>query len=131
MKKQQSGFTIVELVTAIVVMGIIIPAVSIALTNLAVVNHLARDQSLANFIAQNEVETLRSAGYNNLTAGTTNISSMLPSTIGSPKSASYTITNDTPTTGVKRVDISISYTEYRKTRSLSYRTYISELGIGQ
>jgi prepilin-type N-terminal cleavage/methylation domain-containing protein len=131
MKRSQSGFTIVELATAIVVMGIIIPAVSIALTNLAVVNHQARDQALANFIAQNKVESLRSIGFNALNAGTTDFSASLPNIMGSPKSASYTITNDTPTTGVKQIDISISYTEYKKTRNLSYRTYVSELGVGQ
>src|SRR5207237_135848 len=125
MKNRQDGFTVVELVTAIVVMGIIIPAVSIALTNLAVVNNQARYQTLANFIAQNKIESLRSIGSNALASGTTNFSSSLPSTIGSPKSATYTVTNNTPNTGVKQVDISISYTEYGKTRSLSYRTYIS------
>jgi hypothetical protein len=114
-----------------VVMGIIIPAVSIALTNLAVVNHQARDQALANFIAQNKVESLRSIGFNALNAGTTDFSASLPNIMGSPKSARYTITNDTPTTGVKQIDISISYTEYKKTRNLSYRTYVSELGVGQ
>src|ERR1700741_3344019 len=115
MKKPQSGFTVVELATAIVVMGIVIPAVSIALTNLAVVNRQARDQALANFIAQNKIETLRSVGYNSLTSGTTDFTSSLPNIMGTPKSASYTVTNDTPTTGVKQVDISISYTEYKKT----------------
>ena len=131
MRNRQAGFTVVELVTTIVLMGVIIPAVSIALTNLTVVNRVARDQALANFIAQNKIESLRSSGYNSLAAGTTSFSASLPNIMGSPKSASYTITNDSPTTGVKRVDVSISYTEYGKTRSLSYRTYISELGVGQ
>ena len=129
--ENSAGFTVVELVTAIVVMGLVIPAVSIALTNLAVVNRQARDQTLANFIAQNKVETLRSAGYNSLASGTTDFTTSLPSTMGAPKSASYTVTNDSPATGIKKVDISITYTEYGKTRSLSYRTYVSELGVGQ
>jgi len=113
------------------VMGLIIPAVSIALINLAVANRVARDQTLANFVAQNQVESLRSIGYNAINAGTTNFTSSLPSILGSPKSASYTITANSPTTGVKQIDVSISYTEYGKTRSLSYRTYIGELGVGQ
>ena len=124
-----AGFTIVELIVTIVIMGVIIPAVAIALTNLTVVDYQARDLALANFIAQNKVETLRSAGYNSLSNGTQSFSSQLPNTMGSPKSASYAVS--TPITGVKQIDVTISYTEYKKTKSIAYRTYVSELGVGQ
>lgn len=126
-----SGFTMVEIITSIVIMGIIIPSVAYALTSLAVVDHEARDKTLANFIAQNKIETLRSVGYNGLTPGTVSFTSNLPNTMGSPKNASYTVSANTPTTGVAQIDISISYTEYNHMRSLSYRSYISELGVGQ
>jgi prepilin-type N-terminal cleavage/methylation domain-containing protein len=129
MSKHQKGFTIVELVTTIVIAGFIIPAVAVALSQLAVINHRARDLALANTLAQNKVETLRSNGYNSISDGTVSFSSELPSSMDGPKSASYTIT--TPRTGVKQVDISISFTEYHSNRSLAYRTYISELGVGQ
>ena len=125
----RTGFTIVELIVTIVIMGVIIPAVALALTNLTVVDYQARDLALANFIAQNKVETLRSAGYNTLSNGTQSFSSQLPNTMGSPKSASYTVS--TPITGVKQIDVTISYTEYKKTKSIAYRTYVSELGVGQ
>jgi type II secretory pathway pseudopilin PulG len=128
-KKQIKGFTIVELMVTVVVAGFIIPAVAVALTNLAVTNKLARDQALANMLIQNKVETLRSSGYNSLTSGTTSFVAELPNTLGSPKSASYTVS--TPATGIKQVDLSISFTEYKSARSFSYRTYISELGVGQ
>jgi prepilin-type N-terminal cleavage/methylation domain-containing protein len=131
MKKRysQDGFTIVELVVTIVVAGFIIPAVAVALTNLSVVNKIARDKTLANMLVQNKVETLRSAGYNSLSDGTTSFVSELPNTIGSPRTASYTISS--PATGIKQVDITISFSEYHVSKSLSFRTYISELGVGQ
>jgi prepilin-type N-terminal cleavage/methylation domain-containing protein len=128
-KCSQKGFTIVELVVTIVVAGFIIPAVALALTNLSVVNKIARDKTLANMLVQNKAETLRSAGYNSLSDGTTSFVSELPNTIGSPRSASYTISS--PTTSIKQVDITISFTEYHNSKSLSFRTYISELGVGQ
>jgi hypothetical protein len=112
-----------------VIAGIIIPSVAIALTNLTAVNRQARDQALANMLIQNKVETLRSAGYNSLAIGTTNFSSELPNIMGNPKSASYTVSS--PSTGLIQIDLSISYTEYKATKSLSYRTYVSELGVGQ
>lgn len=130
-----SGFTIVELVIAIVVAGFIIPAVALALTSLAVTNYQARDLAQANMISQNQVETLRSVGYNGINLGTTDFSSQLPASMGSPKSASYTVS--TPViggvsqTGIKQVDISISFTEYGVAKTVNYTTYISELGVGQ
>jgi type II secretory pathway pseudopilin PulG len=126
---RDSGFTIAELVITIVIMGIIIPAVALALTNLSVVNYQARDLALANMIAQNKVETLRSSGYNSISLGTQSFSSELPSNMGSPKSASYTVTS--PQTGIKQIDVNISYTEYKSVKNTTYRTYISELGVGQ
>jgi prepilin-type N-terminal cleavage/methylation domain-containing protein len=128
-KQNQHGFTIIELVVTIVIAGIIIPAVAVALTNLSVVNKVARDKALANMIVQNKVETLRSSGFNSLSDGTTSFVAELPNTIGSPRSASYTVS--TPATGIKQIDLSVSFTEYRVTKSLSFRTYISELGVGQ
>jgi prepilin-type N-terminal cleavage/methylation domain-containing protein len=129
MYRRQKGFTVVELVITIVLMGIIIPAVSLALNNLSVVNRQARDMALANMMVQNKVETLRSIGYNAISTGTTSFTSELPAVMGSPKSASYIVS--LPRTGLKQVDVTISYTDYHKLRALTYRTYISELGVGQ
>lgn len=126
---KENGFTIVELIVTIVIMGVIIPAVALALTNLTVVDYQARDLVLANMVAQNKVETLRSAGFNSLINGTQSFTAQLPNTMGSPKSASYTISS--PQSDVKQVDVTISYTEYKKAKNVTYRTYISELGVGQ
>jgi prepilin-type N-terminal cleavage/methylation domain-containing protein len=128
-RKNQKGFTVVELVVSIVVAGIIIPSVALALNNLAAINHRARDLALANTIAQNKVETLRSIGYNSVSGGTVSFSSELPSSMGSPRSASYTISS--PVTGEKQIDVNITYTDYGGSKNLTYRTLISELGVGQ
>lgn len=128
-KKLAGGFTIVELVITIVLIGIIVPAVAMALTNLATINYQARDQALADLAAQNKVETLRSQGYNSLNVGSVDFSSELPASMGSPKSANYSVSQ--PRTGMKQVDLTITYTEYKVGKTINYRTYISELGVGQ
>jgi len=126
----RGGFTVVELVIATVIAGIIIPAVAIAINNLAAVSHRARDLATANMIAQNKVESLRSAGYNSINTGSVDFTSELPSDMGSPKSASYVVS--APETGVKQVDVYVSYTDYGSApQNLTFRTYISELGVGQ
>lgn len=129
MRNRHAGFTVVELVVTIVIAGFIVPAVAIALNNLTVINKQARDQVLANMLAQNKVETLRSLGFNSVNTGTVSFTSDLPNTFGSPKSASYTVTE--PQTGVKQIDVNISYTEYKTTKNVTYRTYLGELGVGQ
>jgi prepilin-type N-terminal cleavage/methylation domain-containing protein len=126
---KSSGFTIVELVVTIVIAGIIIPAVAIALQNLTSVEYQARDLALANMLSQNKIESLRSIGYNSVSTGTTDFSSELPLSMGAPKSASYTVS--TPQTGIKQIDLSISYTEYKISRTVVFKSYISELGVGQ
>ena len=128
-KKRQKGFTVVELVVAIVIAGIIIPAIAVALNNLTAINHRARDLALANAAAQNKVESLRSIGYNSVNNGTVDFSAELPGSMGSPKTASYSVSS--PTTGEKQIDVNISFTDYGVTRNLTYRTYMSELGVGQ
>lgn len=126
---RQKGFTVVELVVAIGLFGIIVPAVAIGLSNLAVIQNRARDLTLVNMLAQNKIETLRSAGYNSVTTGTTSFSGELPNVLSAPKSAQYVVTQ--PQTGIKQIDVTISYSEYGGAKTVSYRTLISELGVGQ
>lgn len=125
----EDGFTIVELLVTIGICGIMIPVLALGLTNLTLLNNRARDLSLANMLAQNKAELLRSSGYNSITVGTTDFSSELPSVLSSPKSASYIVSS--PQTGIKKVDITISYKDVKTTRSVNYSTLISEIGINQ
>lgn len=129
LRASDQGFTIVELVVAIVIAGFIIPAVASALTSLAVTDYQARDLAQANMISQNKVESLRSSGYNSIPLGTTSFSSELPASMGTPKSANYSVS--APVTGIKQIDVNISFTEYGSAKTINYRTYISELGVGQ
>lgn len=128
-KLKMAGFTIVEILITLALFGVIVPAFTVGITNLTAVNNRARDLALANMLAQNKVELLRSAGYNSVNLGTTDFSSELPSTLANPKSANYVVTN--PSNGVKEVTVNISYKDYRTTKSVQFKTYISELGVGQ
>lgn len=129
MQKRVSGFTIVEILISLAVFGLAVPAISISIRNLIVLNNRARDLALINIIANNKAEQVRSAGFNSLTAGTVDFSSELSSEIASPKTASYTVT--IPSAGKAEIVIDVSYRDYNKTRSLSYKTIVSELGVGQ
>lgn len=126
---KQQGFTIIELLLAIAMFAIVVPSLTVGITNLIVINNRSRDLALVNMLAQNKIEQLRSKGYNSVPTGTVSFTSELPATLGNPRSGSYTITN--PSGGIKEVNITISYKDYRNTKTLQYRTIISEIGVGQ
>ena len=128
-KNNTAGFTIIELLIAVAVVGILIPTLVSFVNTLNRFNDRARDLTLVNSLAENKVESLRSLGYSGLTNGSTAFTSELPSTIGSPKTATYTIS--TPNTGIKQVDLVINYNDHGTTQTVNYRTMIGELGIGQ
>lgn len=127
--KHQYGFTIIELLVSIVLFAILVPATASFLALLNDMNDRARDTAIINALAENKIESLRSAKFTSLTNGTTSFTSELPDTITPPRSASYQIT--TANTGLKQVDLNIAYNDHGKQKTLSYKTYIGELGVGQ
>lgn len=132
--KQDEGFTIVEIITGILVMTIFVLGMGIAVTNLIYINDRAYDLVLLNGLVENKTESLRSQSFGALSDETVDFSDELPTTIGSPKSASYTIlTVSDPALGTstKQVDFKIDYTVGRAPQTLTYSFLISELGIGQ
>lgn len=118
-----------ELLSAIAIFALVVPALAVGIRNLIVMNNRARDLSLVSLAAENKTEQLRSSGYNSLSEGTVDFSGELPTEISNPKSASYTVT--TPEEGVKEVTITISYWDYNNTKTRTYKTIVSELGVGQ
>lgn len=126
---KQEGFTVLEMMITIALAGIIIPSISVAMTNINSINYRARNLALANMIAQNKVELLRSAGFNSVPVGTTVFTSELPNYFQSPKSANYVVSSSA--VNLKNITVTISYNDQGNTRSISYKTFISELGVGQ
>lgn len=129
MVKKQSGFTVIEVLIGIALFGIIMPSIIMAAVGIAQLNDRAADLTLANIIAERKIESLRSAGYNSLNLQTVSFEGELSSSFTAPRTASYTITS--PATGVKQIDISISYRDGSQTRSLTFNSRISELGVAQ
>ena len=128
-KKSEQGFTIIELLITISVVGILVPTLAGFVNTLNRLNDRARDLTLVNSLAENKVESLRSIGFSGINNGTTSFVSELPASLGSPHSADYTVT--TPSTGLKQVDLTISYNDHGSTQTVNFRTYVGELGVGQ
>lgn len=128
MLKKDGGFTVLELLITIGLIGIIIPAVYLSINALVVINKRSRNIAIVNIVADNKVESLRSKGYNNITSGENIFTSELPSELPKPNSATLNVATSN---GKKTVDITISFQDYSKQRTVKYRTIISEMGVGQ
>lgn len=123
-----AGFGVVEVVIAIALLG----ALSLALTgmfqSIVALQAAARNQKLATLAAQRQIETLRNSSYGNLTAGSTvDFSGNLPSELPSPKSGSVAITE--PNSGLKRVDVTVTYKQYGATKKVVVSSTIGIIGI--
>lgn len=128
-KLDQKGFTVAEVLVGIVLFGILMPAIILTVLNLADLNDRASDLNRVNILAENKFEQLRNEGFNSLSDGTYTFTNELDVSITSPRSATYTVS--TPETGQKQILIDVSYAEKNQTRTLQYRSLISELGVAQ
>lgn len=128
-KKVQGGFTVIELLIGIGLFGLITPSISFAIVSINRINDRAADLTYASVIAENKIEYLRSAGFNSLTNSVTDFTNELPATFTAPRTATYTVT--TPETGMRKIEILISYTDHGTTKNLNYGSIISELGVAQ
>ncbi len=123
-----AGFSIVELILAIVVGATFLGSMSLVTNSYTNLGKRSRNLVLANAYAEAKVEGLRNTGYNSLNAGTTSLTAELPSQLPG-RSGSLVISQ--PQTGLKQLDVSISYKDGTISRTYTYRTYVGELGVGQ
>ena len=126
----ESGFTIVELVGTIVVIGI----ASVGIANLFYSMQYMQRQSgyldTATRSAQREIEVLRNSTYNSLVAGQSiNFTNDIPDTI--PRSKNGTVTVSEPSPGLKRVDVTVSYNDGGKQQQVSLSSLIGVIGLAQ
>ncbi|MBW3568718.1 type II secretion system GspH family protein [Candidatus Parcubacteria bacterium] len=127
--KNTDGFTLVELMVAIVISAIFAASISGLITTNARLAQRGRDLAASNSFAEDKIESFRSLGYLGLGLGTSNITSELPSELNTPRSASVDITQHS--TSVKKVYLTIDYSDQGQTRTLNYTTLVGELGVGQ
>ena len=128
-QKKSGGFTIVELLVTMIIGGLLAGSVALFLSLHTHIAQRGRDVSVTNSFVENKVESLRSAGYLTLLNGTTDITNELPSELKKPRSASMVISDED--TAIKRVDISVTYSDQGTPRTYTYSTLVGELGVGQ
>lgn len=128
--KDNSGFTLVELVATIAVLGIVSLGIANMFYSIQFVQKESNYLDRATRAAQSEVELLRNNSYNSLTAGQTiDFSSSLPSSL--PNGSTGTVNVSEPSPGLKRVDVTVSYYDGGKQQSVKLSSLIGVIGLSQ
>jgi type II secretory pathway pseudopilin PulG len=127
--KSQSGFTLVELV----ITATYVAAATAAIVGIFIVigklSKQSRNLAVATALAEQEVEKWRNSPYTAIPIGTPadDFSSSLPANFGSPKSALANIT-ESPT-GIKNVDVVVTYYDDNRPKKIELTTLIGQRGI--
>lgn len=126
----EDGFTLVELITAVVVLGIIGASVTGLFLNIQQTQIATNYLESATRAAQREIESLRNSNYNNLTPGSTlSFTNSLPGDL--PNDRTGTVAVSEPTPGVRRVDVTVTYTHEDRLRTVALSSLIGVIGITQ
>lgn len=130
MKDDQSGFTIVELLVTIIIIGIITASLSSLFISTQNIQKKTTYMDTAIRAAQREVEVLRNDNYSTLTAGQTiDFTSQLPTSL--PSSRNGTAVVSEPVADLKRVDVTVTYNEGGKQQKVILSSLIGVIGITQ
>lgn len=129
-KQSQSGFTIPELIVAIVFMGFAFIAITELYLSVQRIQEQTAYIQIASHAAQTEIESLRNSNYNSLTVGQNiDFSSALPSNLPSPRSGTVVVSS--PMAGLARVDATVTYTDHGTQHQVELSSMIGIIGISQ
>lgn len=130
MKSLEAGFTIVELLVAIAIIGITVGSLTSMFISIRNVQQQTVYADTATRAAQREIETLRNDNYSSLTPGQTiDFTSQLPSDM--PPGSSGSVKVSQPATDLRRVDVTVTYKSDGNQRNITLSSLIGVIGITQ
>jgi hypothetical protein len=113
-----------------VILGLVAIGITSLFVNIQRTQLHTRYLESATYAAQTEIESLRNINYNNLVPGSTiDFTSSLPNDL--PHNATGSVAVSEPVSGLRRVDVQITYTYSGSTRLVKLTSLIGELGITQ
>jgi len=129
-KPSQKGFTLVELIVAIVIIGFMVTGITSLYIAVEKTQSKTRMLETATRAGEKKIEELRNSHYSALQNGSTiNFTNELPNTLPSPRSGTVAVSE--PIAGIKRVDLNITYKDGNSDRKVELSSMIGVLGIGQ
>jgi prepilin-type N-terminal cleavage/methylation domain-containing protein len=140
-RTDERGFTIMELLVAIAFIGVVLVSLTNLFIGLRQINRAANNYMIAVEVAQQYMEKYRNTPYSSIATGTTDVTTAAlaayPSLLA-PRTATTAVVyvntsgvTQTYDTGIKKVDMSISYKDRTGTRQVQFSTQIAELGLNR
>ncbi len=126
--RNSHGFTLVELTVTIIFLGFVVLGISSLYVSIDNIQRQSAYTEIANRAAQTEVEALRNSNYNQLTTGQ-NIS--FTSQLSGLPQATGTVVVTEPQTGLKRVDVTVTYNPGTQQHTVTLSSLIGVIGITQ
>jgi len=124
------GFTLVELLVTIAVLGLALAGIASLFYSIQYTQQQSRYVDAATRAAQREVELLRNSSYNSLQVGQAiDFTADLPDTL--PHNKNGTVTVSESTSGVKKVDVAVTFTVRGRTQNVTLSSLIGVIGIAQ
>lgn len=119
-----------ELLVTIVVLGIVITSLGGLYYLMQITQVQSQHYDIAVRAARTEIENLRNNGYASLTPGSTiDFTSSLPAAL--PRDRSGTVAVSEPVADLRRVDVTITYTDNGKSQNVTLSSEIGVIGLGQ
>lgn len=129
LRKSSNGFTLVELIVTIIVIGVVFTGLSSIFISIQRAQVKTAYLESATRAAQKQIESLRNSNYNNLTPGQSiNFSNNL---VDLPSGSTGNVVVTEPTPGLKRVDVTVAYSYEGQTKNVSLSSLIGVIGIVQ
>jgi prepilin-type N-terminal cleavage/methylation domain-containing protein len=129
-QQKSRGFTLVELMVTITVLGLVISGIGGLYYIMQITEVRSQHLDLALRAARTQIESLRNNGYNALTPGSNiNFTADLPTDL--PPDRTGTVVVSQPLPELRRVDVTVTYTDYGKAQTVTLSSNIGVIGIGQ
>ncbi|HTE22159.1 MAG TPA: prepilin-type N-terminal cleavage/methylation domain-containing protein [Candidatus Limnocylindria bacterium] len=126
----QKGFSLVELVVAIGITGLLVVGITSLFITIETTQRKTRLLEIATRAGEKKIEELRNNHYNSLEADSViTFTDELPDTLPTPREATVAVSE--PTDGIKRVDLNITYKDGRINKEVELSSLIGVIGIGQ
>lgn len=128
--RQQSGFSVIEVLMTIFVVGILFSAVIALYSSVLLVQSKTQQLEAATRAAHLQIESLRNLQYNSLEEGVDiDFSDDLPDELPADSTGVVEVTEAEQ--GLKRVDVTVTYPDGNNQRTVTVSSLIGIIGITQ